>query len=113
MTPKETTFTSEVNPDVKVIPYDAREVANLKEQCPDSVRGIMAVSDAVEIWMDGECDDTKNISVQVSMDDEEDQDSQLVVIRFKEGKVQVLDKSQCRLTKDRNSFLVEKRVSGG
>lgn len=69
--------------------------------------GIMAVSDAVEIWMDGECDDTKNISVQVSMDDEEDQDSQLVVIRFKEGKVQVLDKSQCRLKKDRNLFLVE------
>lgn len=124
VTPEETTFTSEVNPDVKVIfspglvaetkqikikviPYDAREVANLKEQCPDSVRGIMAVSDAVEIRMDGECDDTKNISVQVSMDDEEDQDSQLVVIRFKEGKVQVLDKSQCRLKKDRNLFLVE------
>lgn len=42
----------------------------------------MAVSDAVEIRMDGECDDTKNISVQVSMDDEEDQDSQLVVIRY-------------------------------
>lgn len=57
-------------------------MANLKEQCPDSVRGIMAVSDAVEIRMDGECDDTKNISVQVSMDDEEDQDSQLVVIRY-------------------------------
>uniref|UniRef100_A0A8W8M8M2 Uncharacterized protein n=1 Tax=Magallana gigas TaxID=29159 RepID=A0A8W8M8M2_MAGGI len=99
VTPEETTFTSEVNPDVKVIfspglvaetkqikikviPYDAREVANLKEQCPDSVRGIMAVSDAVEIRMDGECDDTKNISVQVSMDDEEDRDSQLVVIRI-------------------------------
>lgn len=34
----------------------------------------MVVFDVVEIWMDGECDDIKNISVQVFMDDEEDQD---------------------------------------
>nr|XP_022309577.1 uncharacterized protein LOC111115210 [Crassostrea virginica] len=57
--------------------------------------------------MDGECDVTKGMSVQVSMDDEEDPDTQLVVIRFNERKVQVLDKSQCRLKKDRNLFLVE------
>ncbi|XP_062600957.1 uncharacterized protein LOC134262579 [Saccostrea cucullata] len=124
VSPEGTTFTSEANPDVKVtfseglvtetkqikikvIPYDLREVAALKEQCPDSIRGIVSASDAVEIRMDGDCDTNKTFTVQVSMDDEEDPDTQLVVIRFNEGKVQVLDKSQCRLKKDRNLYLVE------
>lgn len=65
----------------KVIPYDLREVAALKERCPDSIMGIVSASDAVEIRMDGEYDATKNLTVQVSMDDEDDPDTQLVVIR--------------------------------
>ncbi|XP_033761737.1 uncharacterized protein LOC117343477 isoform X2 [Pecten maximus] len=69
----------------------------------DGVRGTLAVSDAVEVSAkDSSVDVQKNILVQLTIDgdDSDDgKDTHIVVIRYRGDQVQVMDKSQCHITK--------------
>ncbi|XP_021350434.1 uncharacterized protein LOC110448494 isoform X2 [Mizuhopecten yessoensis] len=82
---------------------DTDERPTSKDKSSDSIIGILAVSDTVEISAkDPSVDIQKNILVQLTIDgdDSEDgKDTHLVVIRYRGDQVQVMDKSQCHITK--------------
>lgn len=71
--------------------------------------GIVSLSDAVEIRNEGDVDFKKNTTVFVGMDDanSSDKDTIVVVIRYTDNVVQVLDKTQCRMTKEGDTYKVE------
>ncbi|XP_071158228.1 uncharacterized protein [Mytilus edulis] len=100
---------SPVKAHIKVVQHDSKEVTSYREKCLDSIMGIICLSDAVEIRTDEEVEVKKNMVVTVRMEDNPntEKDSQLVVIRYNDTQVQVLDKSQCRITKDGTNFKVE------
>lgn len=94
---------------LKVVHHGSRQIPPYQERLRDSTPGIFSLSDAVEIRTQGEVDVKKNMVVTVCLpDDNEDYSSSaLVVIRYNETQVQVLDKSQCRMTKSGNTVKVE------
>ncbi|KAK3108548.1 hypothetical protein FSP39_010432, partial [Pinctada imbricata] len=106
VTPEGYTYTCEANGEIQVIPYDDREVQTLKDNFPDAILGIVSVSDTIEISSDG-ADTMKKTTIQLPLDDDDDPDAQLVVIRYNDHKVQVLDKSQCHMKKEKNIVRVE------
>ena len=71
--------------------------------------GIISLSDSLEIRAEGDVELKKYMIVTVRMDDEylNDKDTQLVVIRYNDTQVQVLDKAQCRITREGDIFKVE------
>ncbi|XP_060062472.1 uncharacterized protein LOC132543032 [Ylistrum balloti] len=81
---------------------NVNERPSSKDKASSGILGILAVSDAVEVSAkDSSVDIQKNILVQLTIDgdDSDDgKDTHLVVIRYKDDQVQVMDKSQCHIT---------------
>lgn len=80
-----------------------KERPSSKDSPSDGIIGIVAVSDAVEVCAkDSSLDIQKNILVQLTVDGDDGddgKDTHIVVIRYRGDQVQVMDKSQCHITK--------------
>lgn len=99
----------------QIIPFNMEQVENHKNTSPDAILGILGVSDAIELDSHRGLNFKKNVTVQLRLMKEVPDDSQteLVVIRYDNRHIQVLDKSQARIITSGPNYTVDMKECCG